>query len=301
MNGKEIGGKQIYVAPALKKADRVKELEHETLKYKNSKKRCNLYVKNFSEQTTEEDLKNLFQQYGEIESLKLFQQKDGKMPFAFVCYKTPDSASSCKNAQLQLNGKPLYINHYEMKKQRDLLNEANKDKQDWQRYQAENVAQFDFQNYDQISTLLRLLMHSVQNKNGQMPAMGNRSHSSGPMGGNPNYQGQGNFRGNNRDYNNRQGQGQHFNNQQRQMPRPGGMPQPMPQGMPQPMPSQGMPMPNNMPAASTPQIIPSNDTKSHDFYNKLMPIYAAITEINPNYKNQVGSNIFDFVNSIVGP
>lgn len=224
------------------------------------------------------------------------------MPFAFVCYKTPDSASSCKNANLQLNGKPLYINHYEMKKQRDLLNEANKDKQDWQRYQAENVAQFDFQNYDQISTLLRLLMHSVQNKNGQMPAMGNRSHSAGPMGGNPNYQGQGNFRGNNRDYNNRQGQGQHFNNQQRQqMPRPGGMPPAMPQNMPQPMPSQSVPMPNNMPAAAGPQITPSNDPASHEFYNKLMPIYGAIVELNPNYKQQVGSNIFDFVNKMVGP
>ena len=66
------------------------------------------------------------------------------MPFAFVCFKTPDAASQCKNANLQMNGKPLYINHYEMKQQRDLLNESNKDKQDWQRYQAENVVYQDF-------------------------------------------------------------------------------------------------------------------------------------------------------------
>ena len=31
-----------------------------------------------------------------------------------------------KNAGLQINGRPLYINHYEMKQQRDLLNESNK-------------------------------------------------------------------------------------------------------------------------------------------------------------------------------
>lgn len=144
MDNKDFDGKQLYCKPALKKHEREKELAHETLKYKNSKKRCNLYVKNFTAETTEEDLKNLFATFGEIESLKLFQQKDGKMPFAFVCFKTPDTASQVKTANLQLNGRPLYINHYEMKQQRDLLNESNKDKQDWQRYQAENVAQYDF-------------------------------------------------------------------------------------------------------------------------------------------------------------
>lgn len=182
MDNKEFEGKPLYVKPALKKHEREKELQHETLKYKNSKKRCNLFVKNFTAETTEEDLKNLFQPFGEIESLKLFSQKDNKMPFAFVCFKTPDTASQVKNAQLTLSGRPLYINHYEMKQQRDLLNESNKDKQDWQRYQAENVAQYgEFQNYDQISTLLRLLMHSVQQKGqGPVAQAGPRSMSHGP-------------------------------------------------------------------------------------------------------------------------
>jgi polyadenylate-binding protein len=131
MNNKEIDGKNLYVTAALKKSEREKELQHETLKYKNSKKRCNLYVKNFLESTTEENLRDLFAPYGEIESLKLFGQKDNKQPFAFVCFKTPDTASQVKNASLQINGRPLYINHYEMKQQRDLANESNKDKQDF--------------------------------------------------------------------------------------------------------------------------------------------------------------------------
>lgn len=59
-----------------------------------------------------------------------------------------------------------------MKQQRDLLNESNKDKQDWQRYQAENFATFDYQSLDQISNLLRLLMHNVQQKNNGIPHMG---------------------------------------------------------------------------------------------------------------------------------
>jgi len=72
MDNKEFAGKNLYVKPALKKHEREKELAHETLKYKNSKKRCNLYVKNFSSETTQEALFSLFSQYGEIDSCKLF-------------------------------------------------------------------------------------------------------------------------------------------------------------------------------------------------------------------------------------
>lgn len=53
-------GKTLYVRPALKKSERLKELQHETYKYRASIKRCNLYVKNFDNETTEEDLKALF-------------------------------------------------------------------------------------------------------------------------------------------------------------------------------------------------------------------------------------------------
>jgi RNA recognition motif-containing protein len=60
MDNKDYAGRILYVKPGLKKSEREKELAHETLKYKNSKKRCNLYVKNFTAETTEEDLRNLF-------------------------------------------------------------------------------------------------------------------------------------------------------------------------------------------------------------------------------------------------
>jgi RNA recognition motif-containing protein len=61
-----VEGKTLYVRPALKKSERLKELQHETYKYRASIKRCNLYVKNFDNETTEEDLKALFSEYGEI-------------------------------------------------------------------------------------------------------------------------------------------------------------------------------------------------------------------------------------------
>lgn len=326
MDNKDFGGKPLYVKPALKKSEREKELQHETLKYKNSKKRCNLYVKNFLPETTEEDLRNLFSHYGEIESLKLFSQKDNKSPFAFVCFKTPDTASQVKNAQLQINGRPLYINHYEMKQQRDLLNESNKDKQDWQRYQAENFASVDFQSYDQISNLLRILMHSVQKNNGGIPGVPQmRSNSQGApqMGGN--FQQQQNYQGDRRqnNYQGRQGGSQNYRGgnqnpmrgdnhqqhhaqqqqmqQQRPMPMPAsqGMPMPAPQGMPMPAPS-GMPTPQNQGSPMQIQFVPSNEPMSAELYQKTMPIYAAITEINPSYKQTVGSTIFEFVTKLVG-
>jgi len=48
LNGKPINDQMnLYVRHAMKRADREVEKKKETLKYKTSKKRCNLYVKNF--------------------------------------------------------------------------------------------------------------------------------------------------------------------------------------------------------------------------------------------------------------
>lgn len=59
---KELNGQKLdenhtlYVKEALKKAERAIEKKKEMLRYKNSKKRCNLYVKNFPPETTKEQL-----------------------------------------------------------------------------------------------------------------------------------------------------------------------------------------------------------------------------------------------------
>ena len=65
------------------------------MRYKNSKKRCNLYVKNFHPKTTEEDLTELFSKHGEIESIKLYKKEEAAI-YAFVCFKQPDSAAKAK-------------------------------------------------------------------------------------------------------------------------------------------------------------------------------------------------------------
>lgn len=94
----------------------------ETLRYKTSKKRCNLYVKNFPAEWGEDNLKTLFEHYGAIEKIRVEKKGKAGNAFAFVCFKTPDSAANAK-ANLQnttQEGKILMINHYEIKQLRDL-------------------------------------------------------------------------------------------------------------------------------------------------------------------------------------
>ena len=87
LNGRDMGdGKLLYVKPALAASQRKTELIRETIKYKNSKKRCNLYVKNFPASWDTKNLENLFGAYGKIENIKLetgFQSNT----FAFVCFR----------------------------------------------------------------------------------------------------------------------------------------------------------------------------------------------------------------------
>jgi len=107
------------VKPALSKAEREMEKKKEMLRYKNSKKRCNLYVKNFPPTTTKEQLDEHFKRFGEIESIRIFP-KEVEALYAFVCFKSPEGASKAKAElhQQTFMGKQLYINHYEIKEVR---------------------------------------------------------------------------------------------------------------------------------------------------------------------------------------
>ena len=119
LNGRELGENfKLYIREALKKSEREAQIMRDSRKFKNSKKRCNLYVKGFDETVTEEDLKTLFSNYGEIESMRFFPGEDTRKPYAFICYKAPDQATQAKNdltQQTEQTAKPLIINHYEIK------------------------------------------------------------------------------------------------------------------------------------------------------------------------------------------
>jgi polyadenylate-binding protein len=172
LSGKDMGNDLIlYVRQAMKKNDRELEKKKETLRYKASKKRCNLFIKNFPNSWMKDDIENLFKQHGEIESTKLDKGRNGN--FAFVCFKQPDNAA---NAKLNLNnltfeGKSLIINHYEIKEQRKLQIEDAIDKADFEKYQAQQVGSFkleDLSSHPHMTQILHQLLDIMhQNSNFQ--------------------------------------------------------------------------------------------------------------------------------------
>ncbi|GAV62474.1 RRM_1 domain-containing protein/PABP domain-containing protein [Cephalotus follicularis] len=87
--------KQVFVGPFLRKQERDSAL----IKTKFN----NVYVKNLSESTTDEELRQTFGEYGTITSAVVMRDGDGKSKcFGFVNFESPDDAARAVEA---LNGK----------------------------------------------------------------------------------------------------------------------------------------------------------------------------------------------------
>ena len=84
LNGMLINDKKVYVGLFVRRQARAQVNE--------SPKFTNVYVKNFSETYTDEDLKQLFSTYGTITSVVVMKDIDGKSRcFGFVNFESPDS------------------------------------------------------------------------------------------------------------------------------------------------------------------------------------------------------------------
>ena len=55
----------------MNKKERVGAIQKESNRFKISKRRCNLYVRGFPANTTEDDLVKVFRPYGQIESVRI--------------------------------------------------------------------------------------------------------------------------------------------------------------------------------------------------------------------------------------
>ena len=97
LHDKEVDGFKIYVQPFLPAKKRLAIAQRDSIRYKNSKKKCNLFVKNFPDYYKKEDLAEIFGQCGEIESIRMIEKllENGYVQAfrAFVCFKQPDSAA----------------------------------------------------------------------------------------------------------------------------------------------------------------------------------------------------------------
>ncbi|KAM7470648.1 hypothetical protein LguiA_008831 [Lonicera macranthoides] len=114
LNGMLLNDKQVYVGPFLRKQER--EMAVDKTKF------TNVYVKNLSESTTEEDLKKAFGEFGPITSVVVMRDGDGKSKcFGFVNFEDAEDAARSVEA---LNGqkfdqKEWYVGKAQKKSERE--------------------------------------------------------------------------------------------------------------------------------------------------------------------------------------
>ncbi|KAJ0011525.1 hypothetical protein Pint_33905 [Pistacia integerrima] len=114
LNGMLLNDKQVYVGPFLRKQERETEI--------SKNKFNNVYVKNLSEATSEEDLQKTFGEFGTITSVAVMRDADGKSKcFGFVNFENVDDAANAVDA---LNGKKFddkewYVGKAQRKSERE--------------------------------------------------------------------------------------------------------------------------------------------------------------------------------------
>lgn len=115
LNGMLLNDKQVFVGPFLRKQERESTADRTRFN--------NVYVKNLSESTTEDDLKKIFGEFGIITSTAVMRDADGKSKcFGFVNFDDPDDAAQSVEA---LNGKKFddkewYVGKAQKKYEREM-------------------------------------------------------------------------------------------------------------------------------------------------------------------------------------
>lgn len=121
LNGKEVGGKAIYVGRAMKKAEREAKLRERKQERLNKYQGRNVYVKNVDETIDDAKLREFFSAYGTITSARVMvDEAGGSKGFGFVCFSTTEEAT---RAVSEVNGvllgsKPLYVGLAQRKQER---------------------------------------------------------------------------------------------------------------------------------------------------------------------------------------
>jgi len=116
LDGMDLGGKNMFVGRAQKKAERQQELQKKfemmKLERLNRYQGVNLYVKNLDDSIDDEMLRKEFTPFGTITSAKVMSCEEGRSKgFGFVCFSSPEEATK---AVTEMNGryivsKPLYV------------------------------------------------------------------------------------------------------------------------------------------------------------------------------------------------
>ncbi|XP_056646289.1 polyadenylate-binding protein 4-like isoform X1 [Diorhabda sublineata] len=116
VNGMLLNGKKVYVGRFIPRKEREKELGEKAKLF------TNVYVKNFGEDLSEEELRSMFEKYGKITSSKIMSKDDGKSKgFGFVAFESTEAAETAVdalNGKELIEGKILYVGRAQKKTER---------------------------------------------------------------------------------------------------------------------------------------------------------------------------------------
>ncbi|GAB4861079.1 Polyadenylate-binding protein 5 [Ancistrocladus abbreviatus] len=143
LNGMLLNDKQVYVGIFVRRQERNRGNE--------SPKFTNVYVKNLSDNVTDEDLEKAFSPYGSITSAVVMRDVNGKSRcFGFVNFRSPDSAAV---AVEKLNGitcddKAWYVGRAQKKAEREAELKAKIEQERISRYEKLQGANLYMKNLD---------------------------------------------------------------------------------------------------------------------------------------------------------
>lgn len=114
LNGMLLNDKQVYVGPFLRKQER--DLAVDKSRF------TNVFVKNLSESTTEEELNKVFGEFGTITSVAVMRDEDGKSKcFGFINFENAEDAAKAVEALNghQFDNKEWYVGKAQKKYERE--------------------------------------------------------------------------------------------------------------------------------------------------------------------------------------
>merc|ERR1711981_1075018 len=118
VNGMLLNDKKVFVGRFVPRKEREIELGEKAKRF------TNVYVKNFNEAMTEEDLQKMFEKFGKITSLKLMKSDEDEKNkgFGFVSFEDAETAeAACAELNgTEVNGKTIYVGRAQKKAERQM-------------------------------------------------------------------------------------------------------------------------------------------------------------------------------------
>lgn len=114
LNGMLLNDKQVYVGPFLRKQERDQAVD--------KTKFTNIYVKNLSESTTDEEFNKIFSEYGPVTSAVVMRDADGNSKgFGFVNFENAEDAAKAVEALngQKIDNKEWYVGKAQKKHERE--------------------------------------------------------------------------------------------------------------------------------------------------------------------------------------